>query len=630
MKVLKIILIVFVILVSLVALLIGGGVFFLVKNFDANTLKPQIIEKLETVLGRDVRLKDIALNFSFKDGIDLSLEGFEISDSLQFSNQNLFSVEAVRLGVGILPFLKKREVLVSEISLDSPKIYIVRDTQGFLNILSFDFLKEDKAAQDVFEAKKSAPKPTQDNSIPANVLAALSSLLIRDFEVSNASVSFSDKTEQVGSGAKVENLSLSINDFSLVKPFSFSAKAAIFGDEENFSLSGKTKIDLANLLLYLRDVKIDFDLSKLSAKEFEQISPALEAVGLKDPLQGRLTANIRVAEIGAKGISDLTMDAGIKDATAHVEKLKVPLENINAALEVEDGNVQVDKAGFSLGDGKVFFEGSIRDYTKAQDYKFNLNIDKIDIAKVINQQGQDVKLEGLVSADAQINGKGLVSLVSLRPQAGTNQLTIKDGKLTDINVLKLILSQIDAIPSLAEKLEENLPPKYKEKLQDKDTPLNDVRVKLHIQDNNIYLDEALVESDAFVLKGQGVFDFDLNCKMQARLLIPRDLSKAMAETVKDLNFLVDDTGQIMIPVNISGQIPDGLRYMPDLSYIGQQFLKKRGKQELQKLLKKALGNDEEDEPQARGEGSAPTGGEKSKEPAPEEKLITDILDTIFK
>jgi len=629
MKALKIVLIAFVFLFLLGILLIAGGTFYFVKNFDPNTLKPQIIENLENVLGRDVALKDIALNFSLKDGVDLSLKGFEISDDPKFSDQSFFSVEEVRLGVGILPFLQKRQILVSEVSLEKPQLHVVRDIQGFLNILSFDFLKEKKVASGE-EPVSLKQESTSSIQMPSSALAALSALLIHDFDVRNASASFTDQTGQVGAGAKVNNLSLSISDFSLVKPFSFSGRAAIFGDKENFSLSGKVKIDLANLLLYLRDVSVDFDLSKLSAKEFEQISTALEVAGIIDPLKGKLNANIRVAEIGEKGISDLTMDASIKDAKVFVKKLKVPLENINAALEVKDGNVRVDKAGLSLGEGKVSFEGTISDYAQAQDYNFKLNINKIDIAKVINQKGQDVTLEGLVSADAQINGKGLVSLVSLRPQGGTNQLTIKEGRLTDINVLKIVLSKIDAIPGLAEKLESSLPQKYKEKLQDKDTPLNDALVQMHIQDGNIYIDKSKVESDAFLLEGQGVFDFDLNCKMQARLFVPKDLSNAMVETVEELNFLVDDNGQIMVPVNIGGQIPDGLWYMPDLSYIGQQFLKKQGRQELQKLLKKALGNDDEEESQADGQGSQAPNEEKKKEVGPEEQLITDLLDKILK
>ena len=73
--------------------------------------------------------------------------------------------------------------------------------------------------------------------------------------------------------------------------------------------------------------------------------------------------------------------------------------------------------------------------------------------------------------------------------------------------------------------------------------------------------------------------------------------------------------------------------IPDTGYLAKRLIVGSGKEQLLKVLDKALGRDEESQPteqQPSGQQdpnapSAPTG-----EKRPEQKIIEDIFDTIFK
>ena len=266
-------------------------------------------------------------------------------------------------------------------------------------------------------------------------------------------------------------------------------------------------------------------------------------------------------------------------------------------------------------------------YQNNQQYDISLNVSDIDLGKAINQDFQDIKLLGLLSISAEIEGKGFLSLLSFQPQMGRQSLTLKEGKLENINVLEVVLSKLNFVPDLVEKLEQNLPEKYKEKLKQKDTPLTDVTLSSYVENNKIYLDSMNVSTDAFRLEGKGTLDFDLNADIHANIVISQDLSKSMVDSTEEFSFLMDENKEIAIPVMITGKVPDKLIYLPDIGHLGTKVLKGKGKEELRKVLGKVLkiGNGF-DEPSDSDQGEPRS----QQKPSAEEQVIGNVLDMIFK
>ena len=145
------------------------------------------------------------------------------------------------------------------------------------------------------------------------------------------------------------------------------------------------------------------------------------------------------------------------------------------------------------------------------------------------------------------------------------------------------------------------------------------------------IDNAQAETDTFALLGQGTMGFNQVLDLKSTVSIPQDLSASMTASAKGLEYLLSDDGKIVIPVFVSGRIP-ALAFLPDLEYLGKRIIANRGKEELQKVLDKVFGRNEETpapSPPEQPSGQSPA-PQTEKQKKPEQELIEGILDKIFR
>ncbi len=621
MKILKIL----AILIIIVFLILGIALLCLsifVKNFDIKEYKPQIIEQISEAIGRDVSIDEINLSFSIENGLFLIINDFRILDNPNFSKTDFLSVKQAQLGIALIPIIRERQVFVSHIKFIEPRIFIIRNAQGVFNVQTFQAFEVDR------KQKKQVISRKKGGLLSKTVMgAALPAFLIRHIDIEDGNLIFFDRENNSEKILELSKINFKISNFSLISPFDFSIQAAIFSNQENIDVSGKSKIDFVKSTVYLRDLSAKINLSSMDLNKIYQAIPDVKKMGIKNNLQGFLGCDVDVMEVGLRSVKIAHLKGRLVNGLISVDRLLEPLKDIMLSFYIKDEDFVIDDmSSCSVGSGKISIQGKISDYQTSQRYNLSLKIKDINLKQVFDQSDQDIALLGILSNSVQIQGQGLQSLLSFQPREGKQKLTIKEGKLTNINVLKIILDKVSMIPNLVENLEENLSKKYKEKLKQDDTLLNDVKVDVHIENQRIYIDNVKVVADVFGLSGDGVLDFDLNCQIQAHAFIPEDLSKNMIEAAGELSFLEDDNNRIMIPINIRGQIPDHLIYFPDLEYLGKRVIRRRGKQELQKLLNKVLNRDDESESESN---SKQEGFNQQQEPSVEEKIITNVLDAIF-
>ncbi|MDD3375372.1 MAG: AsmA-like C-terminal region-containing protein [Candidatus Omnitrophica bacterium] len=616
------ILVIIISVVCIFLVVISLGIFILIKMFDIKKFQPQIISQVENVLGREVSLKDLSLSFSFANGLVASIEGLQVLDDPAFSKKNFFSVSQARLKLDLIPTITKREVFVSSIEFIDPSILIVRNDQGVFNFQTFKFLDSSSGA-----AQPAAVSPGVLSTGDLSSAAAIPLVFIKNVAIKNGTLNFVDNTGDEPMAIEVSKIFFGINNFSLNNVFDFVLEAAVFSDEKNIKVDGRVKIDLGKPVAYLRDTKFKLNLESLSLEKIAAMLPAIKQIELKKNLAGEVFCSIDLMEISPEKMTIVYLKGGIENGKIESGRLKEPLHSIVANVEIKEDNVSIDQISAKLGDGNILAKGSVLGYQKDQQYDISLDASNVDLGKTVYQGDQDIKLLGLLSTSAEIKGTGFSSLLAFQPKMGRQNLTLKEGKLENINVLKVVLSQLNFAPDLVQKLEQNLPEKYKEKLKQKDTPLTNVIFASYIEDNKIYLDSVSVATDIFSLEGKGTLDFDLNADIQARIIIPQDLSQSMVDSIEEFSYLIDENKEIVIPVMIKGKAPDKLSYFPDLEYIGKRLLKNKGRQELQKVLGKVLKTGGgSDESSGSGEGE----GESNQNPSPEEQIIGNVLDMIFK
>jgi len=622
---------IFIFLLVIVVLIIVAA-FIFIKTFDVNKYKPQITQEIAKVLGREVTIGNIALNLSVDQKITLAVQDLTIADDPRISKENFIEVKQIDLGVDAGYFVAKRQILVSSIEFLSPSITLIRDKKGQFNASSLANKNTSPPINSDNHSQSDSPSPSVGSKEQEGE-QRIPELIVRSLEIKDGRVKYIDQSFNPQMIVGTNSLSLKVNDFSIDKPFAFSFQAALWNQPENISLNGDAKIDMENMGVELSNVVFESDLSKVSLEQLRQSLVAIEALKLIKSFKGQIKAEVKRAKVNPQGFVDLDMEGQFTNGKIEVEGLASVIEASRVTFRMDESDIDIPETTLMVGSGKVIVSGKVDDYFKSQKFEFKKVVDNVELSELISQDQQIQQLYGKVSGEYHVQGIGFKYPDVLNSLSGEGNIDVKDGKLTNINILKVVLDKISMIPDLTEKLEANLPEKYKEQLKLNDTALSKVALTSAVRDGVYTVDNMEVESDVFSMTGQGELTVDYNLDLKASVFIPRDLSESMAVSAEGLKYLLDESGRIFIPITIQGKIPD-LTFLPDLEYLGKKIIMNQGVQQLEKVIKKALGIEEPAE-SAPAEGQP--GQEGQTQPSPEEKtqspeqeLIQGILDGIFK
>ena len=153
--------------------------------------------------------------------------------------------------------------------------------------------------------------------------------------------------------------------------------------------------------------------------------------------------------------------------------------------------------------------------------------------------------------------------------------------------------------------------------------------------SEIYLE---IGTDEFSFFATGKMNLQGQLDLEARLVILSDFSTSLTGAVEEFTYLRNDQNQIVIPfIPFSGRI-DGLKLFPDVGGLGKKFIKNKGRDELRRVIFKAL-----DIKQGLNQAETQEGDALEREQAnglnhesnlnrqktPERILIENILDSIF-
>ncbi len=642
MKILKTILIIF--LVLIIAAVVAIAIFL--KTFDINKYKPQIIHEVSKTLGRGVTIDDLNLNLSIE-GATVGIKNLKVKDNPQFSKGDFLTVKDLSLGLDVLSLVTKHQILVSSVKIRSPKIVLIRNEEGQFNVQTFRIDTGKKASNplrslpsrrgwvDSFAFAESAEKDSSKAPIDGTITFPL--LLIQSIKLEDGLLVYKDKAFDPEISIDISQIYLAVNNFSLAAPFDFILQASLWSRQRNLSASGLMEIDKDNAGVSFSELKIASDLSGVSTHLLEQSVPMLKEAGLGEGLEGKFEVAVKKMIAGAKGLSTLSLNGHLEKGKMRFKQIPLPLTQIESAFQASATAVKISDTSFNLGTGTVKVKGDIDDYLKEQKFRFTTEADAIDLREIVSQKDQPVQLHGKLYAGFDVEGKGLsINAAMLNSLSGEGTLEVKEGKLVGINVLRLVLSKISMLPGLVEQVEKNLPEKYKEELNKEDTVLNKVKLKTAIKNRSLVVDSAEVETDVFLLSGNGNLHFNQELDMQANISIPQDLSRSMAASAKGLEYILDESGQIVIPLRVSGKIPN-LAFLPDLEYLGKKIILNRGKEELEKVSEKAFGKagGTSETPSQSGEPSSPQTpsqtppSEQGDKKSQERELIESILDKVF-
>lgn len=200
------------ILVVLVLLVVAALPFLI----SPNRFRPVLEAELTRELARDVKAGDLKLAI-FSGGVtagDLS-----IADDPAYSRAPFVKARSATIGVDLWPLIFSRQLHVTQITLDQPRINLLQSAVGDWNFSS------------LFSSRGgSPPAMSRAAAFTGGSPDAGFNLSVKLVKIANGWISYA----QLGSGAKprvIENVNVELRDFSANSAFPFSLSSKLAGGE---------------------------------------------------------------------------------------------------------------------------------------------------------------------------------------------------------------------------------------------------------------------------------------------------------------------------------------------------------------------------------------------------------------
>jgi hypothetical protein len=145
------------------------------------------------------------------------------------------------------------------------------------------------------------------------------------------------------------------------------------------------------------------------------------------------------------------------------------------------------------------------------------------------------------------------------------------------------MSGVTGIPGLTNALSPSLRKKYPETFTAKDTEFKELKTMFDVADSRINLKSMRMSAAEFVVVGNGWTDFNRRVESRATLTFSQRLSADLAQSTREIKYLLNKQGQLELPFSVSGQMPN-VKARPDANYLGdlvQRNFMRRGAEDLQ-------------------------------------------------
>jgi AsmA protein len=263
----------FKIIAIVVAVLIIGFIALLFF-IDVNQFKPQIESRLTSALGRDVKTGKLSLSI-LSGGI--GVDDIVIADDPAFSSSPFLQAKSLKVGVELKPLIFSKEVRITEIALNNPKINLIRNAQGRWNFSNIGG-QTGKGNNGSSNSESGAMSPKD--------------IAIKKLRISGGTLTI----DQGGKNKKpstYSDVNISASDLSFAAEFPFSLSAALPGGG-SLSLKGNAG-PISRTDLMTTPLSANLAVKKLDLIESGFVSPDTGLAGVVD-FDGELTSDGRQVE----------------------------------------------------------------------------------------------------------------------------------------------------------------------------------------------------------------------------------------------------------------------------------------------------------------------------------------------
>lgn len=560
-----------VIAILVLAVLVTAGVFIFVATFNIDGYRPAIQSKIAHAVGQRVELGKLSLEW--KNGISIKADGFKVYPEDGGLERISASAESGSFSIEILPMLKK-EFRVGTVLLVKPYIEVLREADGRLVVAGI----------------RNVPAGTGGQKTSAGP-AAMPLFFVRMIEIKGGDVGLVDMMANPPRRLVIKQIDVKVRNISPGGAIPFEAAMALFSKGQNISFNGVLNISKDGAPVSLTDGTAKIDIGALDIVEAVKAFPEIGQIGLKDAPRGILNATITKLPLAdpIRGSEAALRYAG---GRINLMQLPEPIDNINMDAGMKNDSLKLDSLSASFAGGSISVKGNVNRFSTDKVSDLAVSIEVLDLGRVLPKASLgEPFISGHASFDFRGTAQGLTAPELQNSLAGEGSLSIKDGVIVNMNVVRNVFGQLSMIPGLVETLEARLPSSYRATLQDRDTVLRPLEIPFTCRGGYLQFPELSVVTDHFSIVGKGEAGFDRSIGAKVLLRINKDLSAAFTRSINDLQYLMNSSGEFEIPIKVKGYLPQ-VEIIPDLSYAASKFALAKTQEVAMEAMSKYLKKDE--------------------------------------
>jgi len=195
--------------------------------------------------------------------------------------------------------------------------------------------------------------------------------------------------------------------------------------------------------------------------------------------------------------------------------------------------------------------------------------------------------QGRLSVSFQGTAEGFAWPRIARTLSGNGRLGLENGVILNFNILREVFNKLSFFPGLVETLMGRLSPSDQIKLQSPNTVFEPIDFPVSVKEGALSTDRLRLATDSLEMTGSARLSFDGILLSQSMLRIYPGFSKALTQSVKELEYLLFADGWMGFPVKIQGKI-NHPSFIPDVNYIGVRLAVNKTQEVLGGLFEKAL------------------------------------------
>ena len=319
-----------------------------------NQFRPTIEQKASAALGRKVEVGNLSL--SILSGA-LGADNLSIADDPKFSTSPFLTAKSIKVGVELMPLIFSKTLNVTDVSIDSPQVTLLRNQAGEWNYSSFGTTGAKSSQKTEPAAQKPGNEPSQPSSATGKEFS------VKKLELRNGRITVGSTNSQKRS--VYDNVNVSASDVSLISKFPVTVAANLPGGG-NMKLDGNIgPVDQANSTMTPIDAKLTVNTLNLASTGF--LDPSVGLGGLLD-LNATLTSQGGEAQTkGSAKLSKALLVAGGSPAS-------VPLDvDFGTKYNLAKNNGVLDPSTIKIGAATAHLSGTYA--VPADETTVNLKID---------------------------------------------------------------------------------------------------------------------------------------------------------------------------------------------------------------------------------------------------------------